>query len=88
VKDYRRALDYISGRDDVATNRIGLVGYSMGGMDSFYILSVEPRIKMAVACVPPMLSIGYGPASPIDYSWGIGKTPFAPCSSVGRNSSS
>jgi len=60
----------------VATNRIGLVGYSMGGMDSFYILSVEPRIKMAVACVPPMLSIGYGPASPIDYSWGIGKIPF------------
>ena len=48
----------------------------MGGMDSFYLLSVEPRIKVAVACVPPLLSIGYGPASPVDYSWGIGQTPF------------
>ncbi len=76
VKDYRRALDFLAERGDVDTNRVGLVGYSMGGMDSFYLLSVEPRIRVAVACVPPLLSIGYGPASPIDYSWGVGKTPF------------
>ncbi|MCC6486898.1 MAG: alpha/beta fold hydrolase [Candidatus Hydrogenedentes bacterium] len=76
VKDYRRALDYLTERGDVDMNRIGLVGYSMGGMDSFYLLSVEPRIKMAVACVPPLLSDGYGPASPIDYSWGIGQKPL------------
>lgn len=76
VKDYRRALDFMFARGEVATNRVGLIGYSMGGMDSFFLLSVEPRIKVAVACVPPLLSIGYGPASPIDYSWGIGKTPF------------
>jgi len=71
VKDYRRALDYLGQRGDIDMNRIGLVGYSMGGMDSFYLLSVEPRIKTAVACVPPMLSPGYGPASPVDYSWGV-----------------
>ena len=76
VKDYRRALDFIIERGEVATNRIGLVGYSMGGMDSFYLLSVEPRIKMAVACVPPLLSASYGPASPIDYSWGVRDRPF------------
>jgi len=76
VKDYRRALDFLAERGDVDTNLVGLVGYSMGGMDSFYLLSVEPRIRVAVACVPPLLSIGYGPASPVDYSWGIGKTPF------------
>ena len=76
VADYRRALDFMAERGEVDMHRIGLLGYSMGGMDSFYLLSVEPRIKMAVACVPPLLSIGYGPASPIDYSWGIGKTPF------------
>jgi dienelactone hydrolase len=76
VKDYRRALDFMAERGEVDMNRIGLLGYSMGGMDSFYLLSVEPRIKTAVACVPPLLSDGYGPASPIDYSWGIGKTPF------------
>lgn len=76
VKDYRRALDFIFERGQVDTNRVGLLGYSMGGMDSFYLLAVEPRIKMAVAVVPPLLSIGYGPASPVDYSWGIGNRPF------------
>ena len=76
VKDYRRALDYLTERGDVDLNRIGLIGYSMGGMDSFYLLSAEPRIKMAVACVPPLLSDNYGPTSPIDYSWGIGQKPF------------
>ena len=69
-------MDFIYDRGVVDTNGVGLVGYSMGGMDSFYLLSVEPRITMAVAVVPPMLSIGYGPASPVDYSWGIGNRPF------------
>jgi len=76
VKDYRRALDFITERGEVDTNRFGLVGYSMGGMDSFYLLAAEPRLKMAVACVPPLQSTGYGPASPIDYSWGIGRRPL------------
>ena len=76
VKDYRRALDFIAERGEVDMKRIGLVGYSMGGMDAFYLVSVEPRVKVAVACVPPLLNASYGPASPIDYSWGIGKTPF------------
>jgi dienelactone hydrolase len=71
VKDYRRALDCLTERADVDMARIGLIGYSMGGMDSFYLLSVEPRIKTAVACVPPLYSAGYGPASPIDYTWGV-----------------
>lgn len=76
VKDYRRGLDYMAQRGDIDMNRIGLVGYSMGGMDSFYLLSVEPRIKAAVACVPPLVNPSYGPASPIDYTWGIGQKPL------------
>jgi len=76
VKDYQRALDYLQQRGDIDMRRIGLVGYSMGGMDAFYLLSVEPRIKVAVACVPPLFNAGYGPASPIDYTWGIGQTLF------------
>ncbi len=76
VKDYRRALDYMAQRDEIDLKRLGLVGYSMGGMDSFYLLSVEPRIKVAVACVPPLANPGYGPTSPIDYTWGIKSTPF------------
>ncbi len=76
TKDYQRALEYIAKRGDIDMKRIGYVGYSMGGMDAFYLLSVVPQIKVAVACVPPLYSPGYAPASPIDYSWGIGKTPF------------
>ena len=76
VKDYRRALDYVEQRQEIDSSRIGLVGYSMGGMMAFYLLSVEPRIKVAVACVPPLFSEGYDPTSPIDYTWGVGDTPF------------
>ncbi|MEN6602462.1 MAG: alpha/beta fold hydrolase [Bryobacteraceae bacterium] len=71
VKDYQRGLDYLAARGDIDMSRIGLVGYSMGGMDSFYLLPVEPRIRVAVACVPPLYRPGYGVASPIDYSWGV-----------------
>ena len=76
VTDYRRALDYMAQREEIDMNRVGLVGYSMGGRDSFFLLSVEPRIKMAVACVPPLVSEGHGPTAPIDYTWGIGSKPF------------
>jgi len=41
VKDYRRALDFMSERGEVDMSRVGLLGYSMGGMDAFYLLSVE-----------------------------------------------
>ena len=76
VKDYRRALDYMAQREEIAMSRVGLVGYSMGGMDSFFLLSVEPRIRVAVACVPPLVRESYGATAPIDYTWGIGATPF------------
>ncbi len=76
VKDYRRALDYVEQLGMFDMKRIGLVGYSMGGMDSFFLLATEPRIKAAVACVPPLYKEGYGPASPIDYSWGVKGKPL------------
>ncbi|MBM3457929.1 MAG: alpha/beta fold hydrolase [Armatimonadetes bacterium] len=76
VKDHRRALDYLAERGDVAMDRIGLTGYSMGGMNAFYLLAVEPRVRAAVACVPPLHSPGYGPCSPVDYTWGVGKAPL------------
>jgi predicted esterase len=49
----------------------------MGGMDAFYLMAVEPRIKVFAACVPPMKSDGYDPASPVDYTYGAeGKQVF------------
>ncbi len=76
VKDYRRALDYLKHRNEIDLSRVGLVGYSMGGMMAFYLLSVEPRIKAAAACVPPLYGQGYDPTAPIDYTWGIHDTPL------------
>jgi dienelactone hydrolase len=76
VKDYRRALDYLAEREEIDKARIGLLGYSMGGMDSFILLSVEPRIKMAVACVPPLTTEHSSPTSPVDYTWGLQGKPF------------
>jgi dienelactone hydrolase len=76
VKDYRRGLDYITQRDDVDADRIGLLGYSMGAMDSFYLISVEPRIKTVVACVPPLINDSYNPTSPVDYTWGVKDLPL------------
>ncbi len=76
IKDYRRALDYLAEREEIDPSRIGLLGYSMGGMDSFFLLSVESRIKLAVACVPPFTGENFGPTTPIDYTWGIQGKPF------------
>ncbi|GMU92593.1 MAG: hypothetical protein AMXMBFR4_16510 [Candidatus Hydrogenedentota bacterium] len=76
TKDYRRLLDYLAGRGDIDMDRVGIVGYSMGGMDSFYLMAVEPRIKTVVACVPPLAAESYDPASPIDYTWGVKGKPL------------
>ena len=38
-------MDYLAGREDIHAKRIGLVGFSMGGMDAFYLMSVELRIR-------------------------------------------
>jgi dienelactone hydrolase len=53
--EYRRALDYLEGRPEVDSSRIGIIGYSMGGIMTFILSAVEPRIKVSVACVTPFL---------------------------------
>jgi len=51
VRDYRRAIDYLETRDDIDAKRIGVHGYSMGGMMAFLLTGVEPRVKAAVSHV-------------------------------------
>lgn len=53
VVDYRRAIDYLATRDDIDTDRVGILGYSMGGHMTFILGAVEPRVKAVVACVVP-----------------------------------
>lgn len=54
VIEHRRLLDYIATREDVDTARIGALGLSLGGMATFVLGSIEPRIKAGVAGVTPM----------------------------------
>lgn len=58
VKDFRRTVDYLATRDDIAADKLGLLGHSWGGEIGPVALAVEPRIKAAV-----MLVGGYWPVN-------------------------
>jgi len=48
VWDVLRLLDYLEQRPDVDATRIGLVGNSKGGMETYLSAAIEPRIAAAV----------------------------------------
>ncbi|MFW9880782.1 MAG: alpha/beta hydrolase family protein [Candidatus Thorarchaeota archaeon] len=54
--DYRRAIDYLATRPEIDMSKVGVIGYSIGGVMTFVLSAVEPRIKAAAACVTPNLS--------------------------------
>lgn len=76
VKDCRRALGYLADRGDLDMTRVGLLGYSMGGVETMLLLSMDDRFKMGVACVPPFSVRDWKPVDPVDYTWGLGDTPL------------
>jgi cephalosporin-C deacetylase-like acetyl esterase len=47
VYDLWRLIDYISTRPDVDSNRIGMMGISKGGIETWMAASVDTRIKVA-----------------------------------------
>ena len=51
--EWRRALDYLESRPEIDSNRIGMIGYSMGGIMTFQLTAVDPRIKVSISCVGP-----------------------------------
>lgn len=55
VVDYRRAIDYLETREEIDPNRLGVIGYSLGGAMAFILTGVDPRIKVITACVTPNL---------------------------------
>jgi dienelactone hydrolase len=48
VWDVMRLLDYLEARADIDAKRIGLVGSSKGGMETYLTAAVEPRVAVAV----------------------------------------
>lgn len=54
--DLIAALDYLTGRNDVDSHRLGVAGYSFGGMIAAKVASRESRIKV-LALISPALSL-------------------------------
>ena len=48
VYDSLRAIDYLTSRPDVDSNRIGTMGISMGSTMSWWISALDPRIKVCI----------------------------------------
>jgi len=53
VWDVMRLIDYLETRDDVDMTRIGLMGESKGGMETYVAAAIETRIAVAV----PMIGV-------------------------------
>jgi dienelactone hydrolase len=51
VWDVMRLIDYLETRPDADGARIGLIGFSKGGMEGYLAAAVEPRIRVAVPCI-------------------------------------
>ena len=49
--DLWRTVDYLETRDDVDPERIGMIGFSMGGIETWLAASVDERIKVAVPAI-------------------------------------
>jgi dienelactone hydrolase len=52
LEDWRAALDYLRGRDDLDTTRIALWGSSLGGGHAITLASEQPEVRAVVAQVP------------------------------------
>ena len=51
VVDWMRTLDYLSERPEVDAERIGFVGFSMGGMRGAPFVGIDKRVKAASFCI-------------------------------------
>ncbi len=51
VWDVMRLIDYLETRPDVDSSRIGMIGFSKGGMETYLAAAVDPRVKVAVPCI-------------------------------------
>ena len=51
VWDVMRLIDYLETRDDVDPKRIGVIGISKGGMETYLAAATDPRIAVAIPCI-------------------------------------
>jgi len=51
VWDVMRLVDYLAKRDDVDAQRIGLIGISKGGIETYLTTAADTRIAVSVPCI-------------------------------------
>jgi dienelactone hydrolase len=51
VWDVSRLIDWLVTREDVDPARIGLIGFSKGGIEAWLAAAADPRIAAAVSCI-------------------------------------
>ncbi len=49
IYDHKKGLDYLCSLDFVDTDRLGCIGHSLGGYNSFFLQAFDKRIKAAVS---------------------------------------
>jgi dienelactone hydrolase len=50
VFDSMRAIDFLLERNDIDSERIGVIGHSLGGAVASWTAALDPRVKMAIVC--------------------------------------
>lgn len=61
-RDLKTVLSYLRARPDIDPERIGVIGYSLGGILAFHAARAH-HLKAAVVCVPPIRILGHPPSS-------------------------
>jgi dienelactone hydrolase len=49
--DVMRLIDFLETREDVDASRIGLIGFSKGGIETYLTAAADPRVAVAVPCI-------------------------------------
>jgi dienelactone hydrolase len=49
--DVMRLIDFLETREDVDASRIGLIGFSKGGIETYLAAAADPRVAVAVPCI-------------------------------------
>lgn len=87
VIECRRAIDYLETRPEIEAGRIGVVGYSLGGIETFALTALDSRVKSSVACVASSAfldQLGTGPGIlPSSFAAALRDRPFLML--MGRN---
>jgi dienelactone hydrolase len=51
VWDLMRLIDYLQTRSDVDPKRIGIIGFSKGGIETFLVSAMDERIAVSIPCI-------------------------------------